>query len=84
MDRAKQLWEQKTTETDKKIQIRETQLKTKVSQQNSLASEIEKLKKMLQEVDEKIEEQNSKRQEILRDITGLKEEHKDVGQKLQQ
>jgi len=84
LDRAKQLWEQKTTETDKKIQIRETQLKTKVSQQNSLASEIEKLKKMLQEVDEKIEEQNSKRQEILRDITGLKEEHKDVGQKLQQ
>lgn len=54
LERAKQTWEDKTKETDRKIKIREAQLKKKLEQGESLKDEIAKLQKMLDEADSKI------------------------------
>ena len=83
LDRAKQLWEQKTSETDKKIQIREKQLKTKADAGKILKSEIEELQKMLEEVSEKVNDQQVKRQTILGEINHMQQEQKRMGSKLQ-
>jgi len=55
-------------ETDKKIKIRESQLKIKTTQGESLQDEITRLKKMLEEADEKLKEQNVQHERIVREM----------------
>jgi len=79
LEKAKILWQEKTIETDKKIKIRESQLKTKTAQGESLQDEITRLKKMLEEADEKLKEQNDQHERIVREMTQMEEQRLDVG-----
>ena len=56
LERAKRIWEDKTQETDKKIEIREKQIQNKLQQSESLRAEITKLQKMLEEADGKLKQ----------------------------
>ena len=68
LQRAKHIWENKTQETDQKILIRENMIKERQNVSEILCREIADLKKMLEEVDDKVFENQNKRQTILNDI----------------
>lgn len=68
LQRAKHIWENKTQETDQKIQIRDNMIKERQNVSETLRREIADLKKMLEEVDDKVFENQNKRQTILNDI----------------
>ena len=84
LERAKSMWENKTNETDKKIKIRESQLKTKAAQGASLEDEIVRLKKMLEEADGRLKEQSTMHDRIVQEMSQMEEQRQDVDNKLQQ
>ena len=60
LERAKRIWEDKTSETDRKIKIRENQLKLKNIDNSALRTENANLKKMLEEADGRLEGQRNR------------------------
>ena len=68
LQRAKHMWENKTQETDQKVMIRAKMFEERLKVKETLSREIADLKKMLEEVDDKVFENQNKRQSILNDI----------------
>lgn len=78
LERAKQQWESKTQETDKKIQLRDVQLKEKIKMAESLKAKVLELRKTLDIKDEEIREGNERQTVILSDINQMKEQRENV------
>ena len=69
LEHAKQTWGDKTKETDKKIKLREAQLKKKIVDGDCLRNEIALLQKALDEVDSKVQMQNQSHQKMLDEMS---------------
>ena len=82
LERAKQTWESRTQETDKKIQLREAQLKDKIKMAESLKAKVLELKKTLDIKDEEIKVSNDRQTLILSDISQMKQTRATVCEKL--
>lgn len=76
LEKAKQIWDQKTKENDKKIQIRENQLKSKQDSGITLKNTIVELKRTLDDVSNSVNKQHEKRESTLKDIQHMQKEQK--------